>query len=66
MKQKYSRTPEEMISKERRQPISARVKESTLDYLTKEASKVDLSLSSLVEQVLDDYAEWLKEQRKKR
>ena len=65
MKKEYRRTPKEMGIKEKRSPVSARVKGSTLKYLTDEAKKANLSVSSLIEHVLDDYSIWLKEQKRK-
>lgn len=65
MKKEYRRTPQEMDTKEKRSPVSARIKDSTLKFLTAEASKANISVSSLIENVLDDYANWLKEQKRR-
>lgn len=47
-----------------RVPVSARVKEKTQKVLDREAKKNKLSLALLVANVLDDYVEWLEEQKK--
>ena len=41
---------------EKREPISARVKESTKQFFDKEADKRNVSASSIIAAVLDDYA----------
>lgn len=56
------RLPSEMKSDSKsRVPVSARLNVVTRDFLVKVAKKEGLSLSELVEQVLEDYAEFLKE-----
>lgn len=61
MKTKF-RKPEEM-SKVKTQPLSARVTEDVMSVLKKEAKKNDLSVGTLVSEVLKDYVEWLRESR---
>ena len=57
---KKFRKPNEMISnKDERVPLSTRVRKSVRDRLEKEAAKADLSLTYLVEQVLEDYCKFL-------
>lgn len=56
------RLPSEMRSESKQRiPISARIEKPTRDFLAKVAKKEELSLSELVEQVLEDYANFLKE-----
>jgi predicted HicB family RNase H-like nuclease len=42
-------------------PISARVRESIRNHLVKVAKKEGMSLSELIEQVIEDYAAYLKD-----
>lgn len=57
---KKFRKPNEMApSKDGRVPLSTRVRESLRKRLEKEADKADLSLTYLVEQVLEDYIKYL-------
>jgi uncharacterized protein (DUF1778 family) len=56
------RLPIEMHSdSKQRVPISARLEKSTRDFLKKAATKEGLSLSELVENILEDYSKFLKE-----
>lgn len=53
------RTPDEMMKKPKRKPVSARINESTLKILKDASKKNGLPLATLVENVLNDYAIWL-------
>ena len=59
------KTPEEMMKKVKRSPVSARVNESTLKILKDASKKNGLPLATLVENVLNDYAIWLLERKSK-
>lgn len=59
MAQKF-RKPKEMKPAEHRVPISARVRESLRDDLAKRAKAAKLSLGELIENVLVDYAKFLR------
>jgi uncharacterized protein (DUF1778 family) len=54
-----------MAANEERTPVSARVKVQTKELLEKTAKEHGLSLALLISNVLDDYAEWLREKPKK-
>lgn len=57
------RTPEQMSRKEEKRPVSARIKTATHSYLEKRASKAGISLSQLLETIIEEYASWLRTQR---
>jgi len=59
------RTPDEMLKKPKRKPVSARVNESTLKLLKDAARKNGIPFATLVENVLNDYAIWLMERPRK-
>lgn len=60
---KYRR-PSEMKPTEDRVPVSTRLRSSLKAKLSKEAKAVDLSLAELIENVLEDYSEFLEGKRK--
>lgn len=61
------KAPEALVTRaSSRVPLSARVKDSTKETLTKTAEKVGTSLSDLAAAILDDYAEWIEGQKKGR
>ena len=53
------RKPEEMKPNESRTPLSLRVRGSIKARLTKEAKKAKMPLAELVENVLEDYVQFL-------
>ncbi|MGZ3786250.1 MAG: hypothetical protein ACXVC3_17015 [Bdellovibrio sp.] len=61
---KKFRKPNEMKQKEDgRVPLSTRVRSSLREQLEKEAKKAGMSLTYLVEQVLEDYAKFLEDSK---
>lgn len=61
------KAPEALVTRaSSRVPLSARVKESTKETLTKSAEEIGTSLSDLAAAILDDYAEWLDSRKKGR
>jgi predicted HicB family RNase H-like nuclease len=54
------KTPKEYPRKEAKRSLSARIKVSSWDYLSKQAAKNGQSVGELVEYVVEDYIEWLK------
>jgi len=66
MEQPKFRLPKDMIKKEPRTTISARIKRSTADLFLREARANKIPLSQLISQVLDQYAEWVGSQKKGR
>jgi thermostable 8-oxoguanine DNA glycosylase len=65
MNQVNRKTPDELISKTKKQPLSARVKVETYEALEKIADEVGTSLSDLSAGILDDYVQWYLEQGNK-
>jgi len=59
------KTPEELISKTQKQPLSTRVKVETYEALEQIAKDVGTSLSDLSAGILDDYVHWYEEEGKK-
>lgn len=57
------RTPEQMKVKDKKIPVSCRIKESTHALLEKRSKKAGLSLSRLLEEVIEDYCVWLRQQK---
>lgn len=62
---KRFKKPEEFSPKEERVQLGARVRVESKVILEKAAKEHDLTLSSLVAHVLDQYAEWLLEDGEK-
>ncbi len=58
------RHPKEMESKEKRSPVSTRLKDSTKEALEKAAKAHDLTLAELISNILDDYSDWLSQSRR--
>lgn len=58
------KTPEELISKTHKQPLSTRVKVETYEALEQIAKDVGTSLSDLSAGILDDYVHWYEEEGK--
>lgn len=52
-----------MNKKEDKVPTSLRLKKTTHAYLEKEAVKAGLSLAALLENIIDDYTMWLRQQK---
>lgn len=59
------KTPEELISKSQKQPLSTRVKVETYKALEIIADEVGTSLSDLSAGILEDYIHWYAEEGKK-
>lgn len=59
------KTPEELVSKTQKHPLSTRVRVETYDALEKIAEEVGTSLSDLSAGILDDYVKWFEEENKK-
>lgn len=55
--------PSELVKEEVREPISARVKESTMKTLEAEAKGLGVKTAALTAAVLDDYADWIRNKR---
>ena len=66
MSQAKFRHPKEMESRKERVPLSTRVLTSTKKTLEKAAEDHSLSLAELSSNVLDDYADWLRDEANKR
>ena len=60
------KTPEELVSKIQKQPLSTRVKVETYEALELIAKEVGTSLSDLSAGILDDYVHWYEDERKKK
>jgi hypothetical protein len=60
------KTPEELVSKTQKQPLSTRVKVETYEALEHIAKEVGTSLSDLSAGILDDYVQWYEEEGKKK
>jgi hypothetical protein len=61
---KKFKLPEDMIEERRDKLIS--IKEGTFEVLEKEANQAGITLKKLISEVLDDYAGWVKDRRKKK
>jgi predicted HicB family RNase H-like nuclease len=59
MAKKFRRPNEMNQNADGRVPLSTRVRASLRDKLQREAKKADISLTFLVEQVLEDYVKFL-------
>ncbi len=59
------RHPKDMKKKEEKVPVSTRLRKTSRDCLEKSAKLHGLSLSELVEQILEDYKKWLESQTRK-
>lgn len=55
--------PKDLVKDEARQPISARVKTSTLRNMENEAKKLKIKTAALTAAILDDYSDWLEKRR---
>lgn len=60
------KSPEELISKTQKHPLSTRVKVETYQALEKIAVDLGTSLSDLSAGILDDYVLWYLEEKKKK
>ena len=58
------KTPEELISKTQKQPLSTRVRVETYKALEEIAEEIGTSLSDLSAGILEDYVQWCKEEGK--
>ena len=56
------KTPEELVSKIQKQPLSTRIKVETYKALEEIANNVGTSLSDLSAGILEDYVQWYKEE----
>lgn len=65
MSQNKFRHPKEMNSRKERVPLSTRVLKTTKNDLEEIAEQHGLSLAELASNVLDDYAAWLKLDKKR-
>jgi uncharacterized protein (DUF1778 family) len=66
-KKNTKKSPEELVTRNhKREPLSARVKSDTKKTLEKAAKSAGTSLSDLAAAILDDYADWLSEQSKRK
>lgn len=59
------KTPEELISKTQKQPLSTRVRVETYKALEKIAEDIGTSLSDLSAGILEDYVQWYEVDGKK-
>lgn len=66
MNQVNRKTPDELISKTQKQPLSARVKVETYEALKNIAKQTGASISDLTAGILEDYVQWYLEEGKKR
>lgn len=60
------KTPEELVSRTQKHPLSTRVKVETYEALELIAKEVGTSLSDLSAGILDDYVHWYQSQPKGR
>jgi hypothetical protein len=59
------RRPDEMSpERDTKVPVSSRIQASTREFLEKESKASGLSLALLLGNIIEDYAEWLRGQRK--
>lgn len=65
MSQPKFRHPKEMNSRKDRVPLSTRILMDTKSVLEKAAEENGLSLAELTANVLDDYASWLIDKKRK-
>ncbi len=61
---KKFKLPEDMIEERKDKLIS--IKEGTFEVLESEANQAGITLKKLISEVLDDYAVWLKDRRKRK
>lgn len=64
MKERPFRKPGE-ITKEKTAPFSGRIKQSAKDILEDAATKEGLTVGYLMGRILEDYADWLRDTKKK-
>ena len=58
------KTPNELVSKIKKQPFSTRIKVETYKTLKQIAREVGTSLSDLSAGILDDYVHWYEEEKR--
>jgi len=58
------RLPSQMHKKDEREPVSTRIKTKSIKVLKKASKSQQMSLSTLLANVLEDYADWLSKQKK--
>lgn len=66
MSQPKFRHPKEMGSRKERVPLSTRILLDSKEILERASQENGLSLAELTANVLDDYAKWLIEEKKKK
>ena len=59
------KTPQELVSRTQKHPLSTRVKVETYRALEHIAKEVETSLSDLSAGILEDYVRWYEEEKKK-
>lgn len=64
MSKGYFKHPKDMVQDKEKTPVSARITVPTKKLLEKAAKKHNLSLSSLISNILEDYGEWLSSNKK--
>jgi hypothetical protein len=64
MNRKAFKLPEDMIEEKKDKLVS--MKMSTFQLLEDEAKTVGITSNKLISQVLDDYAQWIQDRRKKK
>jgi hypothetical protein len=64
MNRKAFKLPEDMIEEKKDKLVS--MKMSTFQLLENEAKAVGITSNKLISQVLDDYAQWIQDRRKKK
>ena len=62
MAESRRKSPADLTLKSKRTPLSTRVKSDTKRVLAQAAKTAKTTVSDLSAAILDDYAEWLKEQ----
>ena len=58
------KTLDQLVTLDQREPVSARIKESSVKVFKSEAKRLGVSVSSLLAAILDDYAEWANGKKK--
>lgn len=64
MNRNEMKKPSDLVKDETREPISARVKQSTLRTIESEAKNLGVKTAALTAAILDNYADWLIEKGK--
>jgi hypothetical protein len=54
------KTLDQLVTHDQREPVSTRIKESSVKVFKGEAKRLGVSVSSLLAAILDDYADWVK------